>query len=119
TKIFCWDHNCDEPDYPLTVLADPDARQHVEGVAFHLYGGAPAALAQVLACHPDKKMYMTEQWVGADGNFADDLSWHTRNVLIGIMRNGGSCIMEWNLAADPDCKPHTPGGEAHCVGAIT
>src|SRR5690606_39083478 len=65
------------------------------------------------------KMYMTEQWVGSDGDFAGDMRWHARNVLIGIMRNGGSCVLEWNLAADPDCKPHTPGGESHCLGAIT
>ncbi|MGZ4970911.1 MAG: hypothetical protein ACXV8O_19945 [Methylobacter sp.] len=28
-------------------------------------------------------------------------------------------MLEWNLAFDPFCCPHTPGGEARCVGALT
>ncbi len=119
TKIFCWDHNCDEPDYPIAVLSDPVARQYIEGAAFHLYGGTPDALSQVSALNPDKKLYLTEQWVGANSSFGGDLAWHARNVMIGVMRNGGSAVLEWNLAADSACKPHTAGGEAHCVGALT
>ena len=119
TKIFCWDHNCDEPDYPLAILGDPAVSQYVEGVAFHLYGGRPEALSQVLAVHPDKKMYLTEQWVGSNSSFGDDLVWHARNVMIGIIRNGGNAVLEWNLAADANLGPHTPGGSAHCVGALT
>lgn len=119
TQILCWDHNCDEPDYPVAVLSDPAVKRYVTGVAFHLYNGGPEALSQVQALHPDQKMYLTEQWVGADGNFRDDLAWHARNVFIGVMRNGGRAVLEWNLASDPACGPHTPGGEPHCVGALT
>lgn len=119
TQIFCWDHNCDEPDYPLAVLGDLDARQYVAGAAFHLYAGTPDALSQVLAQHPDKKMYLTEQWVGSNSSFGGDLVWHARNVMIGVMRNSGSAVLEWNLAATSKCEPHTAGGEAHCVGALT
>ena len=119
TQIFCWDHNCDEPDYPLAVLGDVDARQYVAGAAFHLYAGTPDALSQVLAQHPDKKMFLTEQWVGDNSSFGGDLAWHARNVMIGVMRNSGSAVLEWNLAATSKCEPHTAGGEAHCVGALT
>ena len=28
-------------------------------------------------------------------------------------------MFEWNLASDPWCGPHTDGGEARCVGALT
>jgi len=47
TKILLYDHNCDRPDYPLTVLNDPEVRQYVDGSAFHLYGGEITALTKV------------------------------------------------------------------------
>ncbi|NCU12067.1 MAG: glycosyl hydrolase, partial [Sphingomonadaceae bacterium] len=37
--ILDWDHNWDHPEEPLGVLADPAAAAHVEGVAWHCYGG--------------------------------------------------------------------------------
>ena len=118
-EVFCWDHNCDRPDYPLAVLDDPEARQFIAGVAWHLYGGDISALSAVQAAHPDKKMVFTEQWVGRDGQFAGDLNWHMKNVLVGACRNWSRMVLEWNLASDPDCGPHTPGGEPNCVGALT
>ena len=45
TKIIVWDHNCDVPEYPTTILADPDAAKYIDGSGFHLYGGSIAALA--------------------------------------------------------------------------
>jgi O-Glycosyl hydrolase len=40
-------------------------------------------------------------------------------VLIGSIRNWSRIVLEWNLASDPCCCPHTPRGEARCVGALT
>ncbi len=118
-ELFCWDHNCDGADYPLAVFADEGARRYLTGSAWHLYGGDISVLSEVHRAHPDKKLYFTEQWVGADGEFAADLMWHVRNVLIGSLRNWSRVVLEWNLASDRHCGPHTPGGEAHCVGALT
>lgn len=118
-ELFCWDHNCDKPEYPLTVLADPKAREFISGVAWHLYGGDISALSKVHQAYPDKKLYFTEQWVGRDGHFAGDLSWHIKNVLVGACRNWSRVVLEWNLASDPECGPHTQGGEPNCVGALT
>jgi glucosylceramidase len=118
-EIYCWDHNCDMPEYPLAVFADERARRYLRGSAWHLYGGDISALSEVHRAHPDMKLYFTEQWVGADGQFAGDLLWHARHVLIGALRHWSRAVLEWNLAADPACRPHTPGGEAHCVGALT
>lgn len=118
-ELFCWDHNCDVKEYPLQVFADADARRYLSGSAWHLYGGDISVLSEVHAAYPDKKLYFTEQWVGSDGQFGGDLLWHIRNVLIGSVRNWSQVVLEWNLAADPLCCPHTPGGEARCVGALT
>jgi glucosylceramidase len=119
TKIIVWDHNCDNPNYPITIMNDPAAKAFVDGSAFHLYNGSITALSDVHTAHPDKNLYFTEQWVGGPGNFAGDLSWHTENVIIGSMRNWSRNALEWNLAADPNYNPHTPGGCTLCLGAIT
>ncbi|CAF0991196.1 unnamed protein product [Didymodactylos carnosus] len=119
TKIILYDHNADRPDYPITVLNDLEAKQYVDGSAFHLYGGSIDALLQVHNAHPDKHIYFTEQWVGAPGNLKGDLMWHVKNLIIGATRNWSRNVLEWNLAADPYLKPHTPGGCTQCLGAIT
>ncbi|MGZ5601493.1 MAG: glycoside hydrolase family 30 protein [Methylobacter sp.] len=118
-ELFCWDHNCDVPEYPLAVFADAEARRYLSGSAWHLYGGDISALSDVHRLYPDMKLYFTEQWVGSDGQFGGDLMWHVKNVLIGSLRNWSRVVFEWNLASDPFCCPHTSGGEARCVGALT
>jgi len=119
TKIIVYDHNCDRPDYPLTILNDPAAKAFVDGSAFHLYAGEISALSQVHNAHPDKNVYFTEQYTGSEGNFGDDLKWSVRNVVIGSMRNWSKVALEWNLANDPSFGPHTPGGCTTCRGALT
>lgn len=119
TKIICYDHNCDVPTYPITVLSDADAYKYVDGSAFHLYLGDISALTTVHNKFPDKNVYFTEQWVGGPGNFQEDLKWHLNNLIIGASRNWSKNIIEWNLASDPNYNPHTDGGCTTCMGALT
>ncbi|MCU0380624.1 MAG: glucosylceramidase [Chitinophagaceae bacterium] len=119
TKIIVWDHNCDNPNYPITIMNDAAAKAFIDGSAFHLYAGDISALSGVKAAHPDKNLYFTEQWTGANGSFDGDLKWHVKNVIIGSMRNWSRIALEWNLANDPSYGPHTPGGCTECKGALT
>ena len=119
TKIIVYDHNCDRPDYPLAILNDAAARTFVDGSAFHLYAGNVSALSTVHNAYPDKNVYFTEQWTGANSTFSGDLKWHVKNVIIGTMRNWSKTALEWNLASDPGYNPHTPGGCTECKGALT
>jgi glucosylceramidase len=119
TKIISYDHNCDRPDYPLTVLNDAAANAFVNGSAFHLYAGDISALSQVHNAYPDKALYFTEQWTGSNESFDRNLKWHLKNVVIGSMRNWSRVALEWNLASDPSYNPHTPGGCDQCKGALT
>lgn len=120
TKIIIYDHNADRPDYPITVLNDPEARQYIDGSAFHLYAGPIEALSQVHAAYPDKHLYFTEQWTGAPGKFAEDLQWHVGTLIIGGTRNWARCVLEWNLSSNPQLTPFTQrGGCSSCLGAIT
>jgi glucosylceramidase len=119
TKIIVYDHNADKPEYPISILNDKDAAQYVDGSAFHLYGGKIEALSQVHDAHPDQNLYFTEQWVGSRSKFENNLSSHVRDLIIGATRNWARTVLEWNLAADPQQNPHTPGGCTECLGAIT
>lgn len=119
TKIIIYDHNCDRPDYPLSILADAEASRYIDGTAFHLYAGKIQALSAVHAAHPEKNVYFTEQWIGAPGDLRGDLAWHTRELTIGATRNWSRTVLEWNLASDPNLEPHTPGGCTRCLGALT
>ena len=119
TKIIVWDHNCDVPSYPLTILADGAAAQYVDGSAFHLYAGDISALSTVHNAYPNKNVYFTEQYVGGPGNFASDLDWAIKNLIIGAPRNWSRNVLEWNLAADASYGPHTSGGCGVCQGAFT
>jgi len=119
TKIIVYDHNCDRPDYPMEILNDAAAKPFVDGSAFHLYAGDISALSTVHNSFPDKNLYFTEQWTGANESFDGDLKWHLKNVIIGTVRNWGRVALEWNLASDGSYHPHTPGGCTECKGAVT
>ena len=120
TKIICYDHNCDRPDYPLFVLNDPEAAKYVDGSAFHLYAGKIEVLTTVHDAHPDKNVYFTEEWVGTPGNLRKELTWHVRELIIGATRNWSRTVLEWNLASNPRLEPHTDrGGCDRCLGAVT
>ncbi|HZZ19395.1 MAG TPA: glycoside hydrolase family 30 beta sandwich domain-containing protein [Opitutaceae bacterium] len=118
TKIILYDHNCDAPQYPVSILTDPEANKFVDGSGFHLYGGDISALSVVHDRFPDKNIYFTEQAVGGRRGF--NLAWPISHVVVGATRNWSKNVLLWNLASDPEFKPHTDnGGCASCQGALT
>lgn len=119
TKIIIFDHNCNTPEYPITVLNDTTANPFIDGSAFHLYAGDISALSTVHDAFPDKNIYFTEQWTSSTGDFAGDLKWHTKNVIIGSIRNWSKNALEWNLANDAVFQPHTSGGCFQCKSDLT
>ncbi len=119
TDILIYDHNTDHVEYAITVLNDPVARKFIKGSAFHLYNGDISDLSQLTAAHPDKDIYFTEQWVGGRSEFGGTLMWHIEQLMIGAVRQSARNVLEWNLAADSQFKPHTPGGCTECKGALS
>ncbi|QCR25073.1 glycoside hydrolase family 30 beta sandwich domain-containing protein [Pontibacter sp. SGAir0037] len=119
TKIIIYDHNADKPEYPLAILNDAQAKPYVDGSAFHLYAGDISALSQVRTAHPDKNIYFTEQYTGTSGSFGGDLSWHTKNLIVGATRNWSRNVLEWNLAANQNNGPYTNGGCNTCLPGVT
>jgi glucosylceramidase len=119
TFIWDWDHNWDQPQSPLAVLADPDARKYVNGVAWHCYGGDVSAQSKVRDAYPDKDVYFTEcsggEWAT---NFGDNLKFNVGTLVIGATRNWARGVSLWNLALDEKFGPHK-GGCGNCRGVVT
>jgi glucosylceramidase len=119
TKIIVWDHNWDEPGYPIAVLDDPAAKPYIDGSAFHCYGGSVDTQSQVHDAHPDRNIYFTECTSGAwSTDWASNLLWDFQNLLIGNFRNWGVATIKYNLALDQNYGPHT-GGCTNCTGLAT
>lgn len=119
TEIWDWDHNWDEPESPLAVLADPAARRYVRGVAWHCYAGDVAAQSRVRAAFPDVPAYFTEcsggEW---QPGFAGPLTSQAATLVVGATRNWARGVALWNLALDERHGPHL-GGCTNCRGVVT
>ena len=119
TLILGWDHNWDEPDQPLSVLADPDAHRYVDGIAWHCYRGSPDAQSKVDHAFPKKDAYITECSGGDwESSRNGELLWFARDLLLGGLRNWARGIIYWNLALDEQHGPHF-GGCDTCNGVVT
>ena len=120
TKIVIWDHNWDNPGYPITVLNDPEARQYIAGTAFHGYAGSVFAQLDVVQAHPDKDIYFTE-CSGGDWapDFGDNLMWDVSTLVIRAVRNYAKTVVKWNLALDENRGPQIGGGCGDCRGVVT
>lgn len=118
TKILAYDHNWDRPDYPLLVL--DEAGDAVDGVAWHWYGGPPAAQSQVKEAYPGKEVHFTE---GSGGEWIPAFEPAFSNVMrtgIEILRNHSQSLVLWNMALDEKNGPTVPGfGKSTCRGIVT
>jgi glucosylceramidase len=121
TKIIVWDHNCNHPEYPISILKDPGAYPYVDGSGFHLYEGTIDAMSEVHRAFPEKNLYFTEQMVTEQpGSPTINIGVPVRRIMFGALRNWSRNVLLWNLAADPLFDPHTDhGGCGICQGAIT
>jgi glucosylceramidase len=121
TKIIAFDHNCDHPIYSETVLRDPQAFRYTDGSGFHLYLGKIDALTEVHDAFPTKNIYFTEQMVIPDKRRTNQsIAEPVARLIIGAPENWSRTVLLWNLAADPQNRPHTAnGGCPICTGALT
>ena len=122
TDIIIWDHNWDQPSYPLNILQDAAAAQYVAGTGWHCYAGDKNAPQDVRDQHPEKDVYFTEcsggEW---DTNFGSGLGWNIQNLFIGQTRVGARTVLLWNMALDENHGPRVgvTGGCADCRGVVT
>jgi len=117
--ILGWDHNWDTPGESLSVLADPDARRHMAGIAWHCYRGNPSAQSTVHDAYPQMDAYLTEcsggDWPSARNG---ELLLFARNIVMESIRHWARGVVYWNLALDENHGPHA-GGCDECKGVVT
>jgi glucosylceramidase len=122
TQILDWDHNWNQPQQPLTVLADPAARQYVSGIAWHCYEGDVPAQSIVHDAYPRKQVWHTEcsggAWNEKFKTWESSLAWMTDKLIIGAAKHWARGSLLWNLALDPAGGPHA-GGCPACRGVLT
>ena len=119
TRILEWDHNWDQPEQPLSVLADSAAAPYIDGVAWHCYSGNPYAQSKVHHAYPKKDAYITECSGGDWASSANgELLWFTRDLLLAGVRQWARGVVYWNLALDEQHGPHLGGCDA-CKGVVT
>jgi glucosylceramidase len=138
TKLLGYDHNWSEHpndiastppgedpevNYPFDLLGTT-AAQWLAGTAFHCYSGDQTRQTDLHKAFPDKEIWFTE-CSGSHGPtdppaqvFSDTLKWHARNLVLGVTRNWGQSVVNWNLALDPSGGPHN-GGCGTCTGVLT
>jgi len=118
TRIIAYDHNCDAPEYPLSVLDEPGVGPFVDGSGFHLYAGEVGAMSRVHEAFPEKSLYFTEMMAVSIRDF--EVTHPVTRIAMGALRNWSRNVVLWNLAADARFLPHTgDGGCSFCQGAVT
>ncbi len=117
-KIFGYEHNWDNPQYPEALLADSTAYGYLAGSSFHCYAGGVSAQSQVKQAYPAKDIWFTECSGTVGSSFAGDLAWNAENLLIGATRNWARGVTLWNIALDRDSGPQNGGCNA-CRGVVT
>lgn len=121
TKVIVYDHNWDDPDYPIAVLSNSDvlANEAIIGSAFHCYAGNVAAQGTVHTAVPSKRIFFTECTGGAWApQFASDLLWDTNNLVIGAVNQWAEFSTKWNMVLDTNGGPHLPAACDNCRGLL-
>jgi O-glycosyl hydrolase len=118
TRILAWDHNWDNPDYPISVLSDPAANALVDGTAWHCYAGNFMAQGVVHDAFPDKNTYETECSGFVGGGWADDFKNDMSDLVIGSTRYWAKTVIKWPFATNTTQGPNT-GGCGTCIGFVT
>jgi glucosylceramidase len=138
TKILGYDHNWSEhpndvantppgedpeTEYP-TLLLKSHAARWISGTAYHCYAGDQKRMTELHQAFPSKPIWFTE-CSGSHGAsdppeqvFSDTLTWHGRNLTLGVPRNWAQSVVTWNLALHADGGPHN-GGCDTCTGVVT
>ncbi len=97
TKLWIFDHNFNRPEFPRTILSDPEAAQYVDGVGWHFYEGTPEAMGVIQEEFPDKHQYFTEgSTFGTTGALQ----------IVSFFRNWARSYNAWVILLDEHQRPN-------------
>ncbi len=101
TKIWCWDHNWNKPEFPRTILSDAQAARFVDGTAFHHYEGEVEAQSTIKKEFPSKDIYFTEGSV-----FRSEGAVRLTNILRHHARSYNAWVIFLDQYRKPNRGPH-------------
>lgn len=127
TRVVVYDHNWDDPAYPIAVYtalrnASSSGRvpPRVLGAAFHCYAGNVAAQSAVHDFDPALDVFFTEcSGTATYPDFVGDLLWDAENLIVGATRSWARTVLKWNVLLDAAGGPKLPGGCSNCRGVVT
>jgi glucosylceramidase len=107
-KILALDHNWGMASWiEDEIKAVPEAKQYIDGIAFHCYGGTVADMAAAskkynlpvyqTECSPYESKMSERRWY---------MGWWIDNQIIEGGRNGAASGMGWNIALDEYYGPN-------------
>lgn len=97
-KIWAFDHNFDGAEsFVQELFASADGRDHVDGIAFHPYGGSASTMGSLYERYPDYTMHLTERSVWGTNGASDIITW---------FRNGSQSYNAWVTMLDSNIAPH-------------
>jgi len=99
TKIWCYDHNFNHPQFSTTILSDPKAGQYIDGTAFHHYEGKPSMMSTLHERFSEKHIYFTEGSTFGIAGAAE---------IVSFLRNWSRCYNAWVTIIDHKAEPN-PG----------
>ena len=131
TKVYAFDHNynydnmADQKSYPTKIYQDAEAREYLDGAAYHNYGGDKDELTVVHNATPGMDLVFTETSIGTwnDGHNLDSrLTDDMEQVALGTVNRWCKGVIVWNLMLGEDSDgrygPYRPGGCSTCYGAV-
>ncbi|KZV72582.1 glycoside hydrolase family 30 protein [Peniophora sp. CONT] len=117
--IIGYDHNWDDPDYPIDVMKN--AESSFDGAAFHCYatdGVSATAQTTFHNAYSSKNVYFTECSGTYGSDWWSDIKWNVDQLTAGSVENWAKTVLFWNIALDGSGNPHiptqTPCGSAGC-----
>lgn len=127
TKVYAFDHNynydniASQKGYPTKIYEDAEAKQYLDGAAYHNYGGDKDELTVVHNAAPGMDLVFTETSIG-EWNKGRDLGTRLTDdmeqVALGTVNRWAKGVIVWNLMLDEDKGPYRPGGCSTCYGAV-
>ena len=93
SKLFVYDHNWDNLNFPETVLSDPTllASTQVAGTAWHGYGGNPGVQGTMQNDYPTKGQWETEH---SGGTFINDQFTSDFLEITQVLRNSAKGLYQ-------------------------
>ncbi|KAK3254186.1 hypothetical protein CYMTET_36594, partial [Cymbomonas tetramitiformis] len=119
-KLLVYDGDWDNTTYAEDIFEGESAAL-VHGASFHCMRGAHSDTSLLASLHrrfPTKEIHVSECSSHGPSNFAENLDWNLRSLLLPSLMSGARSVGHYNLVLDAHGGAHK-GGCADCRGVVS